>query len=147
MSGLTNSMQWNPSWKASMRSTTQKLPANYGTQRLITMFTTTIHWCLNWPKLINCTPSHPISLKSFLLVSSHLFLGLTNALFCSTFLIKILYATLFYLTHITCSTHSPILSDHPKNVTTSKNHNASVTSSQAKIFSSTPYHHSTSAPS
>jgi len=51
------------------------------------------------------TPSHPISLLSILILSSHLHLGLPSDLFLSGFSIKILYAVLISSMHITCPTH------------------------------------------
>lgn len=38
----------------------------------ITIFTTACHLCLSWNRLICCMPSHPIYLKSFLILSSNL---------------------------------------------------------------------------
>ena len=66
----------------------------------------------SWPKLINYTPSHPISLKSFLLLSSHLFLGLTNVIFFPLFWSK------FCMQHssISCILHVP--PTHPSHLIT-----------------------------
>jgi hypothetical protein len=50
--------------------------AFYGTRRFITVFTRAIHWSLSWASLIQSIPSHPISLRSILILSTHLCLGL-----------------------------------------------------------------------
>jgi hypothetical protein len=66
--------------------------AYYRTRMLITTFTRARHWSLSWARWIQFTPSHPISLRSILLLSSHLRLGLPSGLFLSCFPTKILYA-------------------------------------------------------
>jgi hypothetical protein len=48
---------------------------------------------------------HPISLRSFLILSSHLCLGHLSELFLSGFLTKILYAFLVSPVYATCATH------------------------------------------
>jgi hypothetical protein len=56
----------------------KKLPAFYGTRIFITLFTTARHWSLPWVSCIQSTPSHSASLKSILILSSHLRLGLPS---------------------------------------------------------------------
>jgi len=58
----------------------KKLPSFYGIRRSITVFTT-CHWPLSWARWIQSTPSHAISLRSILMLSSHLWLGHPNGLF------------------------------------------------------------------
>jgi hypothetical protein len=59
----------------------KKFPAFYGTWRFINVFTRACHWFLFWARWMQFTLSCPISLKFFLILSSHLFPGLL----CGTF--------------------------------------------------------------
>jgi hypothetical protein len=63
----------------------KKFPALYGTRRYITVFTRALHWFLSCVGWIRSTPSHPISLKFTLILSSHLRVGLPTGLFPSGF--------------------------------------------------------------
>jgi hypothetical protein len=49
--------------------------AFYGTQRFVTVFTRACQWSLFWARWIRSICSHPISLRSILILSSHLYLG------------------------------------------------------------------------
>jgi hypothetical protein len=49
---------------------------SYGTRRFITVFTQARHWTLSWPNWIQIAPSITISLRSILMLSSNLRLGL-----------------------------------------------------------------------
>jgi hypothetical protein len=68
------------------------------------MFTGTCHWSLSWPRWIQFTPYNPISLR-YILISSHLHLGLPSGLIPPVFPTKILYAYFPYPMHATCTTH------------------------------------------
>lgn len=65
----------------------------YWTQTFITEFTTGSHQPLSWTRRIHSTLSHPISLLSILILSSHMLLGL----FPSAYTTKLL--EYFYLPH------------------------------------------------
>jgi hypothetical protein len=67
--------------------------AFYGTRRFITMLTRTRHWSLFWARCIQSTNSHPFSLKSVLILSSYLHLGLSSGPLPSGFPTKILYSS------------------------------------------------------
>jgi hypothetical protein len=54
----------------------KNFPVFYGTRRFITAFTRALHWSLSWARSIQSPPSHPISLRSILILSTHLRLGL-----------------------------------------------------------------------
>jgi len=53
----------------------------YGTQSFITTFTRSLNWTLSSVRWIRPTPTHLISLRSMLIVSFHLRLGLPHTLF------------------------------------------------------------------
>jgi hypothetical protein len=53
---------------------------SYGTRRFITVFTKARYWTLSWASWIQFAPSIPISLRSILMLSSHLRLGLPSGL-------------------------------------------------------------------
>jgi hypothetical protein len=44
------------------------------------VFTRALHWSLSWARSIRSIPSHPISLRFILLLSTHLRFGLPNGL-------------------------------------------------------------------
>jgi hypothetical protein len=56
-------------------------PTFYGTRRFITVFARALHWSLSWARSIQSIPSHPISLRFTLILSTHLHLGLPSGLF------------------------------------------------------------------
>jgi hypothetical protein len=75
----------------------KNFPAFYGTRMFITVFTRALHWSLSRARVIQYTPSHPISLslRYILILSTHLHLGLPSGLFPSGFPTNIPYAFLF----------------------------------------------------
>jgi hypothetical protein len=62
-----------------------KNSAFYGTWRFIILFTRALHWSLSLVRSIQIIPPYPISLRSILIVSTHLRLGLPSGLFPSGF--------------------------------------------------------------
>jgi len=72
----------------------KKFSAFYVTLRFITAFTSARHISLTWGSPIQSIPPHPSSLRSILILSSHLHVGLPNGLFPSGFLTKTLYTPL-----------------------------------------------------
>jgi hypothetical protein len=72
-------MELSPSWEAANCAATQEInPAFYGTRWFITVFTRALHRSLFWARSIQSLPSDPISLRSILILSTHLLLGLPN---------------------------------------------------------------------
>jgi hypothetical protein len=67
-------------------------PKFYGTRKFITVFTRALYWFLFWARSIKSIASHPISIRSILIFSSHLCLGLPIGLLPSCFPTRILYA-------------------------------------------------------
>jgi hypothetical protein len=73
----------------------KNFPTFYGTRRFITVFTRALHWSLSWARSIQSILSHPISLRTILILSTYLRLGLPCGLFPSGFRTNILHAVLF----------------------------------------------------
>jgi len=109
-------MVHSPSREVNSHSAIQKLPAFYGTQSFIIIFTTARHLSLSRARCLQSTSFHPIPLRSFLTLTSHLHLGLPSDFFPSVFPTKILYCTALHCTHFSSLPyvlHSPPIPSHP----------------------------------
>jgi len=89
-----NSMKHSLLEKLIVTQLVKKFSVFYGTLMFITVFTSTCHCSISWARCIQSTPSHLISLRSILILPSHLCLGLLSSLFPLEFLTKIMYAVL-----------------------------------------------------
>jgi hypothetical protein len=69
------------------------------------VFTRDLHWFISWARSIQSISYHPFSLRSILILSTDLRLGLPSGLFPSGFHTNIPYAFLFALIHATCPAH------------------------------------------
>jgi hypothetical protein len=78
---LINSTEQSPSWELIVTQLLRKFPPFYETRRFRTVFTTARHWSLLWATWIQSLFPHPFSLRSILILSSYLCLGLLT--FCS----------------------------------------------------------------
>ena len=79
----TNKTPWSavlPENLTSLQSV-KKFPAFYGTRRFITALTSARHLSLSWTRSIQSITTHPNSLRSILILSFHLLLGLPSGLF------------------------------------------------------------------
>jgi len=86
-----NSAVWLTPWSRVLESQLiKKFPSFYGTP----------HWSLSWARWIQSAPSHPLSLTSIQILSSHLRPGLSSGLFPSWFPNKVLLSVC-----ATCPTH------------------------------------------
>jgi hypothetical protein len=96
-------------WKADINSACQQISCFlYRTRRLITVFTKVHHWTLSWASRIQYVPSIPISLRSSLMLSSHLRLGLPNQNSVNT-------SPLPHACHMSRLSHLPWF-NHPNNI-------------------------------
>jgi hypothetical protein len=77
----------------------------HGIRRFITVFIKNRHWTLSWASWIQFAPSIPISLRSNLMLSSHLRLGPPNQNPVNTFLFP-------HACHMSCPPHPPWF-NHP----------------------------------
>jgi hypothetical protein len=84
-------------------------PAVYGTGRFITVFLRALHWSLSWARSIQSIPSHPAPLRSTLILSTHLRLGLPSGIIPFGFPTDILYGVLFSPLLATCPAHHILL--------------------------------------
>ena len=87
----------------------KKFPAFHGTLRFITTPTSICHLSLSWASPIQSIYPHPTSWKSFLMLYTHLRLGLPSGLLPSGFPTKTLYTPLFSPIHATCPAHLILL--------------------------------------
>jgi hypothetical protein len=78
---ITNFMELSPSREAASCAATQDFPAFYGTLRFITVFIRALHRSLSSARSVQSVPPYPISLRSILILSTHLRHGLLIGLF------------------------------------------------------------------
>jgi hypothetical protein len=91
----THSRSWALLEKPPIVHLLKNFPALYGIQTFITAFTRALHWSLSWARSIQSVRPHPVPLRSIIILSTHLRLGLPSGLFPSGFPTNILYAFLF----------------------------------------------------
>jgi hypothetical protein len=92
---LTHSWSWALLEKPVIVQPLKNFPAFYGIRRFITVFTRALHWSLSWVTSMQSILSRPISLRSILILSTHLRIGIPSCLFPSGYPTNILYAILF----------------------------------------------------
>jgi hypothetical protein len=92
---LTHSWSWALLENLPIVQPLKNFPAFYGTRRFIAVFTRALHWSLYWARSIQSIPSQPIYLRSILILSTHLRLGLPNGLSPSGIPTNSIYAFLF----------------------------------------------------
>jgi hypothetical protein len=92
----------------SHQSLLKNFPIFYENRKFI-LFTRTRHWSLSWIRWIQSISSHPISLRSILILFSYLRIGLLSGPFPSGSPTKTLNEFVFSTMHATCSTHLILL--------------------------------------
>jgi len=112
---LTHSIEQGPSWENNQLSANQEIPCIYWNPK----FHYRIHKCPPPVPLIQIDPVHAPTfyfLRSILILSSHLRLGLPSGLFPSGFTTKTLYtSSLHHTCYMPRRSHSSRF-DHPNNV-------------------------------
>jgi hypothetical protein len=99
---LTNSMELRPSWEnQTVAQLLKNFPRYYGRRRFITVLTRALHLSLSWNKYIQSMSPHTISLRTILILFSHLRLCLHSGLFPSGVPTETLYTFLFSPVHPT----------------------------------------------
>jgi hypothetical protein len=105
---VTHSWSWALLEKLKIVQPLKNFPAFYRTRRFITVFTRALHWSISWAWSIQSIPFHPISLRSTLILFTHLRLCLPNDLLPSGSPTNILYAFSFPI-RATCPAHLILL--------------------------------------
>jgi hypothetical protein len=95
-------MELSPSWEAASHAAAQELPNILWDPRVHNRVHKRPPLVPIQSQIIQSIPPHPVSLKSILISTTHLHLGLSSGLFPSGFPTNILYAFLFSPIHATC---------------------------------------------
>jgi hypothetical protein len=95
------------SWEAANYAATQEIPSNYKEPEC-TVFTRALHWSISWARSIQSISSHFIFLRSILILSAHLRLGLTSGLFLLAFPpISCMNSSSPHSCYMPCPSHPP----------------------------------------
>jgi hypothetical protein len=93
---VLTSWSWALLEKPPVTQLLKNFPTFYGIRRFITVFTGALHWCLSWARSKQSIPPHPISLRSVLILSTHLRLGIPTGGKVYNFCSLIFLACLFF---------------------------------------------------
>jgi hypothetical protein len=90
----------------------KNFPALYGARRFITVFKRSLHWYLFWARSIKSIPSHPIPLRSILILFTNSRLGLPSGSFLLDFPpISYMHFSSSHSCYMPCPSHPPCF-DH-----------------------------------
>jgi hypothetical protein len=79
------SWSWALLEKPPVKQLFKNFPTSYRTRKFVNMFRRALHWSLSWDKSIQYIPPHHISLRSILILSTHLHLCISSGIFPSGF--------------------------------------------------------------
>jgi hypothetical protein len=102
-------MELSPSREAASCAVTREFSNILRNRKFITVLPRALHWSLSCFRSIQTISPHPISIRSVLILSTHLRLDLPSGLFPSGFPTKILYAFMLSLIRATCPVHLILL--------------------------------------
>ena len=106
---LTNSMEQSPSWELIVPQLIKKFTSFYGAPGSITAFTKASHLRLSWTRSHQSMPPPPFSLRSILILSSQLRLGLARRPFPTSFSTKTLCTPLMSFACVMCPAQLTLL--------------------------------------
>jgi hypothetical protein len=107
----THSWSWALLEKPPVVQLLENFPTFYGTKRFITVLIRVLYWSLTWARSNQSIPSHPISLRSILILSTQLCLGLHSVSFWLSHQYPIWIPPLSHSCYMPCPPHLPWL-DH-----------------------------------
>jgi hypothetical protein len=107
----SNPVKMSLSLEAPIVQLLKNFPTFYETQRFVVMFTRAPSPPTGFilSRIVQALPHHPISLRSILIVSFYLCLGLLSGPLPSSFPTKVLYAFLGFPIRATCPAHLSLL--------------------------------------
>jgi hypothetical protein len=106
---LTHSMVQNIIWRTACHLAYQKISCFlYRNRSFITLFTKARHWTLSWASWVQFAPSISVSLRSILMLSSHLRPGFPSGLLPLGLTAKTLWTPLPCVPHVSLTTFSLI---------------------------------------
>jgi len=106
-----NLIYQSSSWEGKSRWAGKEVPWFYGNRRFVTVLKRSRHWSLSRARWIQFRNRNPTSLRSNLILSSHLHLGLPSGIFPSGFPTRTFYAFVIFAIRATCPSHP-----HPNNI-------------------------------
>jgi hypothetical protein len=104
-----NLWSWAPLERPPVVQPLDSFPAFHGTWRFITAYTRALQFYLSWARPIQSKPPNPSSMRSILMLSTHLHLHLPSSLFPSGFPTNNLHTLLFSPICAICPIHLILL--------------------------------------
>jgi hypothetical protein len=111
--GLNSPLTHPSSWALPEKLPVLQLLKNlafYGTRRFITLFRRALHWSLSWGRSIQSVPSHPLCLRSILILPTHTYVlvFLVVSFFLAFSPISYMHSSYFpHSCYMLCPSHPP----------------------------------------